>query len=97
MSYYQDEARFGQHGTLTRVWAKVGSRPPAIRQTQYDYLYVFSAVCPETGDASGLSIEQARMLSLVETAEKAFTPSSMSPQEAERLANALDRALDDED
>ena len=54
LNYYQDEARFGQHGTLTRVWAKVGSRPPAIRQTQYDYLYVFSAVCPETGDAAGL-------------------------------------------
>jgi transposase len=32
----------------------VGSRPPAIRQTQYDYLYVFTAVCPETGDAAGL-------------------------------------------
>jgi hypothetical protein len=54
LTYYQDEARFGQHGTLTRVWAKVGSRPPAIRQTQYDYLYVFSAVCPQTGDATGL-------------------------------------------
>ncbi len=25
-----------------------------IRQTQYQYLYVFSAVCPETGDAAGL-------------------------------------------
>jgi len=36
------------------VWAKVGSRPPAIRQTQYDYLYVFSAACPQTGDAAGL-------------------------------------------
>jgi transposase len=54
LSYYQDEARFGQHGTITRVWAKVGTRPGAIRQTQYDYLYVFSAVCPETGDACGL-------------------------------------------
>jgi transposase len=54
LTYYQDEARFGQHGTLTRVWAQVGSRPPAIRQTQYDYLYVFSAVCPQTGAASGL-------------------------------------------
>jgi transposase len=32
----------------------VGSRPPAVRQTQYDYLYVFSAACPETGAASGL-------------------------------------------
>ncbi len=54
LTYYQDEARFGPHGTFTRVWAKVGSRPPAIRQTQYDYLGVFSAVGPETGDAAGL-------------------------------------------
>jgi transposase len=52
--YYQDEARFGQHGTITRVWAKVGTRPRAVRQTQYDSLYVWSAVCPETGDACGL-------------------------------------------
>ncbi|MCX5747058.1 MAG: serine/threonine-protein kinase [Proteobacteria bacterium] len=50
-----------------------------------------------TTDESGLSVEQARMLALVETAEKAFTPTSMSPAEAERLANALDRALDDDD
>jgi len=54
LTYYQDEARLGQHGTITRVWAPVGTRPRAIRQTQYDYLYVFSAVCPETGDACGL-------------------------------------------
>ena len=40
------------------MWAKIGSRPRAIRQTQYDYLYVFSAVCPETGDASGLICPQ---------------------------------------
>ncbi len=50
-----------------------------------------------TTDASGLSVEQARMLSLVETAERAFSPTSMSPQEAEKLANALDRALDDDE
>ena len=25
-----------------------------LRQTQYDYLYVFAAVCPQTGDACGL-------------------------------------------
>lgn len=54
LTYYQDEARFGQHGTITRVWARIGTRPRAIRQTQYDYLYVFSAICPETGHASGL-------------------------------------------
>lgn len=36
------------------MWARKGTRPRAIRQTQYDYLYVFSAVCPATGDACGL-------------------------------------------
>jgi transposase len=36
------------------VWAKTGTRPRAIRQTQYDYLYVFAAACPQTGGASGL-------------------------------------------
>jgi len=54
LTYYQDEARFGQHGTITRVWARVGSRPRRFRQTQYQSLYVFSAVCSKTGDACGL-------------------------------------------
>jgi serine/threonine protein kinase len=50
-----------------------------------------------TSDPSGLSVEQARMVSLVETADKAFAPANMSAQEAEHLANALDRALDDDE
>ena len=50
-----------------------------------------------TNDPSGMSVEQARMVALVETAEKAFTPTGMSPQEAERIANALDRALDEDE
>jgi len=52
--FFQDEARFGQQGTITRVWAPTGSRPRAVRQTQYDYLWVIGAVCPETGQAEGL-------------------------------------------
>jgi transposase len=52
--WFQDEARFGQQGTLTRVWAPIGSRPRAVRQTQYDYLYVLGAVCPQTGNTAGL-------------------------------------------
>ncbi len=52
--WFQDEARFGQQGTLTRVWAPVGSRPRAVRQTQYDYLYVLGACCPSTGQTVGL-------------------------------------------
>jgi hypothetical protein len=50
-----------------------------------------------TNDPSGMSVEQARMVSVVENAEKSFAPSSMSPAEAERIANALDRALDDDE
>jgi putative transposase len=52
--WFQDESRFGQQGTLTRVWAKVGTRPRAVRQTQYDYLWILSAVCPQTGSCHGL-------------------------------------------
>lgn len=39
---------------MTRVWAPRGSRPRAVRQTQYDYLWVLTAVCPATGAAEGL-------------------------------------------
>lgn len=46
--------RFGQQGTLTRKWAPRGSRPPAVKQTQYEYLYVLGAACPETGQTVGL-------------------------------------------
>jgi transposase len=52
--YFEDEARFGQQGTLTTVWARRGSRPTAVRQTEYGYLWVLGAVCPETGHAEGL-------------------------------------------
>ena len=52
--WFQDEARFGQQGTLTRVWARTGSRPVAVRQHQHANLYVFTAVCPGDGRACGL-------------------------------------------
>jgi transposase len=52
--FFQDESRFGQQGTTTNVWAKKGSRPVAVRQTEYEYLWVLGAVCPETGRSEGL-------------------------------------------
>ena len=45
----QDEARIGQQGTLTRVWARAGSRPSAVRQTEYEWVYLWAAVEPATG------------------------------------------------
>jgi transposase len=52
--YFQDEARFGTQGTITRVWARRGSRPRAVRQNGRQWLYVLMAVCAATGAASGL-------------------------------------------
>ena len=44
-----DEARFGQQGTLTRMWAPRGSRPTAVKQTRYEWVYLYAAVEPATG------------------------------------------------
>ena len=52
--YFQDEARFGTQGTITRVWARRGSRPRAVRQNGRQWLYVVMAVCAATGAASAL-------------------------------------------
>lgn len=47
--WFQDEARFGQQNTTTRLWAHKGSRPRAVKQQQFDYAYLFGAICPSTG------------------------------------------------
>ena len=52
--WFQDEARVGQQGTLTRVWGERGSRPRAVRQTEYKWGYIFGAVNPLTGASSAL-------------------------------------------
>jgi len=62
--FFEDEARFGQQGSITNVWAKRGSRPTAVRQTAYKYLWVFAAVCPETGVSEGLICPQLNTTSV---------------------------------
>ena len=52
--WFQDEARIGQQGTLTRVWARRGTRPRAPRDTRYKWAYIFGAVCPERAAAAAL-------------------------------------------
>ena len=47
--WFQDEARFGQQNTTTRLWAEKGTRPRAVKQQQFQYAYLFGAVCPATG------------------------------------------------
>jgi hypothetical protein len=48
------DARVGQQGTLTRVWARRGTRPRAPRDTRYQWAYLFGAVCPARGAVAGL-------------------------------------------
>lgn len=52
--WFQDEARVGQRGTVTRLWAKKGTRPRVIRQQQFEYAYIFGAICPAKDRAVGL-------------------------------------------
>ena len=52
--FFMDEARFGQQGTLTRVWARKGSRPTAVKQTRYEWVYLYAAVEPATGHSVAL-------------------------------------------
>jgi len=47
--WFQDEARFGQQGTLTAVWALKGSRPTVVRQHGRKSIWVFAAVEQATG------------------------------------------------
>jgi len=51
---FRDKARFGQSGTLRRVWARRGSRPRAVKQTEDAWIYLFAAVNPGTGDSVAL-------------------------------------------
>jgi len=38
----------------TRLWAKRSSRPRAVKPQQFDYGYLFGAVCPSNGKTEAL-------------------------------------------
>jgi hypothetical protein len=64
--WFEDEARFGQQGTLARVWTRRGTRPRAVKQTGYEWLYVLAAVCPSNGRTAGLLLPyiDARLINI---------------------------------
>ena len=51
---FQDEARSGQQNTTTRLWARKGSRPRALKQQQFEYVHLFGAVCPAAGETEAI-------------------------------------------
>jgi transposase len=56
-----DEARFGQQGTLTKMWAPKGSRPTAVKQTRYEWVYLYAAVEPSSGESTALLAPQVNV------------------------------------
>ena len=57
--WFQDEARVGQRGTLSRIWAEKGTRPRLVQQQQFLSSYLFGAVCPEKKKASEIVMPKA--------------------------------------
>ena len=57
--FFMDEARFGQQGTMTRIWAPTGSHPTAVKQMRYEWLYLFAAVEAATGASVALQAPYA--------------------------------------
>jgi hypothetical protein len=63
--WFTDEARVGQQGTLTRVWAKRGSRPRASRDRRYEWAYLFGAVCPERSTVAGVIMAEVNIEAMI--------------------------------
>jgi hypothetical protein len=59
--WFTDEARVGQQGTITRVWAKRGSRPRALRDRRYEWAYLFAAICPERSTGAAIIMPEVNI------------------------------------
>lgn len=57
--WFQDEARVGQQGALTYIWAPVGSCPRMVRDNQHDSAYLFGAICPARGVGAAIIMPAA--------------------------------------
>jgi len=57
--WFQDEARVGQRGTTSRIWAPKGTRPRIVQQQQFISAYLFGAVCPAKKKGAGIVMPKA--------------------------------------
>src|SRR5579863_3311888 len=55
----RDEARVGQKGTHSYVWAPVGSRPDMVRDNRHDSAYLYGAICPARGIGAAIIMPAA--------------------------------------
>ena len=57
--WFQDESRIGQQGSISRIWHTKGQRPRLIRQQQFEYAYIYGAICLSRGESVGLALPVA--------------------------------------
>ena len=57
--WFQDEARVGQQGALTYIWAPIGSRPRMVRDNRHDSAYLFGGICPARGVGAAIIMPAA--------------------------------------
>lgn len=62
----KDEARVGQQGTLSRIWAPIGSRPAMVRDNRRANAYIYGAICPARGIGAALIMASANTESMNE-------------------------------
>ena len=64
--WFQDEARVGQKGGHTYVWAPVGARPLMVRDNRHDSAYLFGAICPARGVGAAIIMASANSAAMNE-------------------------------
>ncbi|WP_081281031.1 IS630 family transposase [Vibrio natriegens] len=64
--WFQDEARFGQQNTTTRLWAEKGTRPRAVKQQQFEYAYLFGSICPSKGIGEAIVVPWVNKYIMIE-------------------------------
>ena len=68
--WFEDETRIGQQGSLTRLWARRGTRPRVVRQQQFMYQYIYGACCPDHNKAAALVLPYANTQAMQEFLEE---------------------------
>lgn len=55
--WFQDEARVGQQGRLTRIWGRKNQRQRLPKTIGFEYVYIYGAVCPERDIGEAIVID----------------------------------------
>ena len=64
--WFQDEARVGQQGSLTYIWAPIGSCPLMVRDNRHDSAYLFGAICPARAVGAAIIMPAANAEAMTE-------------------------------